>query len=212
MKKQGGGALDVVEKRFTPNSNGIDNLDRRYSNLNLNENYKCSNISLLVQSDSKSKKHDKTFVFTDNFEKQKNLQSKIVEHCLKNLMLASKYDEAEEKIKNRWKKESSSATNSTLSLHIAAYENPVESFTNAFDKNEGFKKKGLIEKWKNVKQIFAEPLQSFFQNLFEFPRQQKVGQVDDPEVMQFKASQRLLNPNQSTSSTSSPQSLQANQH
>uniref|UniRef100_A0A914PR06 Uncharacterized protein n=1 Tax=Panagrolaimus davidi TaxID=227884 RepID=A0A914PR06_9BILA len=64
MKKLGGGlgvALDVVEKRSTPNSNGIDNFDHRYSNINLNENNKCSNISSLVQSDSKSKKHDKIF-------------------------------------------------------------------------------------------------------------------------------------------------------
>jgi hypothetical protein len=54
-------ALDVVEKKSTPNSNGIVNFDHRYSNINLNENYKCSNISSLVQSDSKSKKHNNTF-------------------------------------------------------------------------------------------------------------------------------------------------------
>uniref|UniRef100_A0A914QFP0 Uncharacterized protein n=1 Tax=Panagrolaimus davidi TaxID=227884 RepID=A0A914QFP0_9BILA len=156
MKKLGGdpgGALDVVEKGYTSNSNGIDNFDRRYFNLNLNENYKCSNISSLVQSNSKSKKHDKTFVSTDNFEKRKNLQSKIV----------GKYGAAEEKVNNRWKKESSSPSSSTLSLHIAAYENSVESFTNALDKNKGFKKKGLVEKWKNVKQIFTESLQSLIQ-------------------------------------------------
>uniref|UniRef100_A0AC35F7Y4 Uncharacterized protein n=1 Tax=Panagrolaimus sp. PS1159 TaxID=55785 RepID=A0AC35F7Y4_9BILA len=158
-----GGALDVLDKKSTPDANGIDSFDRRYSNLNLKENYKCSNISSRVQSDSKSKKHDKTFVSTDNFEKQKTLQSKIVEHCSKNLMAASKYDEAEEKVKNRWTKEPSSATSSTLSLHIAAYENSVEGFTNALDKNEGFKKKYLVKKWKNVKQLFPESLQSLIQ-------------------------------------------------
>uniref|UniRef100_A0A914QX73 Ubiquitin-like domain-containing protein n=1 Tax=Panagrolaimus davidi TaxID=227884 RepID=A0A914QX73_9BILA len=64
FKLKGGGpgdSLDVVEKKSTQNSNSNDNCDRRYSNLNLNENYKCSNISSLVQSDSKSKKYDKTF-------------------------------------------------------------------------------------------------------------------------------------------------------
>jgi hypothetical protein len=102
-------------------------------------------------------------VSTDNFEKPKNLQSKIVGHCSKNLTPVSKYDEAEEKVKNQWKKEFSSATSSTLFLHIAANENSVETFTNTLDKNEGFKKKGLVEKWKNVKQIFTESLQSFIQ-------------------------------------------------
>uniref|UniRef100_A0AC35ESJ3 CYCLOIDEA-like protein n=1 Tax=Panagrolaimus sp. PS1159 TaxID=55785 RepID=A0AC35ESJ3_9BILA len=64
MKKLGGGpggALDVVENKSALNLNGTDNFDCRYSNLKLNENYKCSNISSLVQSDSKLKKHDKTF-------------------------------------------------------------------------------------------------------------------------------------------------------
>uniref|UniRef100_A0A914QLJ0 Uncharacterized protein n=1 Tax=Panagrolaimus davidi TaxID=227884 RepID=A0A914QLJ0_9BILA len=187
-----GGALDVVKKKSTPYSNGIDNFDRRYSNLNLNENYKCSNISSLVQSDSKSKKYDKTFgkqaavrrdhnkvtvkntenlvfcskytqISIDNIEKRKTLQSKIVEHCSKKLMPASKYDEAEEKVKNLWKKEPSSAISSTLSLHVAGYENSVEVLINTLDENEGFKKKSSVEKWKNVKQIFTDSLQSLIQ-------------------------------------------------
>uniref|UniRef100_A0AC34FCX4 Uncharacterized protein n=1 Tax=Panagrolaimus sp. ES5 TaxID=591445 RepID=A0AC34FCX4_9BILA len=84
-------------------------------------------------------------------------------------------------------------TNSTLSLHISAYEN----FTGAdSDENRDLKQKGKIEdsvkKWKTVKQFFTSPMS---QNAFEFPRQQ-TDQNNQSELMQFKASQRLLNPNQ----------------
>uniref|UniRef100_A0AC34GY17 Uncharacterized protein n=1 Tax=Panagrolaimus sp. ES5 TaxID=591445 RepID=A0AC34GY17_9BILA len=85
---------------------------------------------------------------------------------------------------------------STLSLHIAAYENSVEAYAQTNELNE--EKKGSKtdngKLWKNAKQIIAG-LVSVVQNPFEFPRQQK-NQTGEPEVMQFKASQRLLNPNE----------------
>uniref|UniRef100_A0AC34G2B3 Uncharacterized protein n=1 Tax=Panagrolaimus sp. ES5 TaxID=591445 RepID=A0AC34G2B3_9BILA len=98
-------------------------------------------------------------------------------------------------------KKNSSSDNlntSTLSLHIAAYENSFEATNDEFSVKECLKKKnqkfGLIKKWKNLKQIISASPSNVVQKPFNFPRQQQKDEKSEPEVMQFKASQSLLNP------------------
>uniref|UniRef100_A0AC34GQY1 Uncharacterized protein n=1 Tax=Panagrolaimus sp. ES5 TaxID=591445 RepID=A0AC34GQY1_9BILA len=96
-------------------------------------------------------------------------------------------------------KKDSAIKNSTLSLHIEAYENSIEndnSVASVEDKNQGLKESGFIKKWKNVKQVFlvGSTQPSVIQNPFELPRQQN-NDATKPDTMQFKASQKLLNPN-----------------
>uniref|UniRef100_A0AC34FSE3 TFIIS N-terminal domain-containing protein n=1 Tax=Panagrolaimus sp. ES5 TaxID=591445 RepID=A0AC34FSE3_9BILA len=91
--------------------------------------------------------------------------------------------------------------NSTLSLHIAAYENSVEAsaHTNECNEEKEGSNNGKSGLYKKAKQIIAGPV-STVQNPFEFPRQHE-NETGEPEVMQFKASQKLLNPNDSTEQT-----------
>uniref|UniRef100_A0AC34FRL6 Uncharacterized protein n=1 Tax=Panagrolaimus sp. ES5 TaxID=591445 RepID=A0AC34FRL6_9BILA len=97
-------------------------------------------------------------------------------------------------------KNSKSANNSTLSLHIAAYETALSSNSNDSEKEVLQKKEetlGLMKKWRTSDILIDR---SFAQNPFEFHRQQE-NRYTSGEVMQFAASQRLLNPNQMDSWT-----------
>uniref|UniRef100_A0AC34G743 Uncharacterized protein n=1 Tax=Panagrolaimus sp. ES5 TaxID=591445 RepID=A0AC34G743_9BILA len=87
-----------------------------------------------------------------------------------------------------------------LTLHISAYENSVDALNNSNEEDltTTNKMNKYGKSWEDVKKICIDP--SYFQDPFEFPRQQKDDQANDPEVMQFKASQKLRNPNLSENS------------
>uniref|UniRef100_A0A914QNH2 Uncharacterized protein n=1 Tax=Panagrolaimus davidi TaxID=227884 RepID=A0A914QNH2_9BILA len=82
---------------------------------------------------------------------------------------------------------SSSKNSSTLSLHIAAYENSIEA-------DDSDAKDNMIDKSSTFNKSLKKPFTSLI-DAFEIPRQQDDGKKR--EVMQFKASQKLRNPNKS---------------
>uniref|UniRef100_A0A914PKU2 Uncharacterized protein n=1 Tax=Panagrolaimus davidi TaxID=227884 RepID=A0A914PKU2_9BILA len=85
--------------------------------------------------------------------------------------------------------------NNNIITDIAAYERSVEAAApDSFgDKNNGKTRK--LGNTKDAKQILTSTF--VIQNPLEFPRQ-KNGEVQNPELSQFKASQRLLNPNEAS--------------
>uniref|UniRef100_A0A914PGT8 HTH CENPB-type domain-containing protein n=1 Tax=Panagrolaimus davidi TaxID=227884 RepID=A0A914PGT8_9BILA len=160
--------------------------DNRHSNLNLNQS--CKSLVLIpVQSFSKS--YNDKYCVPDSTVSDKydgkgksdllNKFSKISNFTCVN----GEVEEAQEQLK---KTSNSTTNNSTLSLHIAAYENSIENTSVAV---RVCKRKSSNKSWLNVKRIVKS-------SPFEIPRQQHSSTV--PEVMQFKASQRLLDPNKDT--------------
>uniref|UniRef100_A0AC34G0G3 Uncharacterized protein n=1 Tax=Panagrolaimus sp. ES5 TaxID=591445 RepID=A0AC34G0G3_9BILA len=133
------------------------------------------------------------FSFPNDLKSKKDLPLlKASKKLLPNSILCEAEENAfkQEKLKN----------NGTLSLHIAAYKNSVDSDTadSNVGKTEGSKSKNekttSMKKLEASKQVFTG-LSSFNENSFKFPRQQE-DQSKHLEVMQFKGSRRLRNPNE----------------
>uniref|UniRef100_A0A914QB52 Uncharacterized protein n=1 Tax=Panagrolaimus davidi TaxID=227884 RepID=A0A914QB52_9BILA len=133
------------------------------------------------------------FIVSDNYEEKEKSQSWNKSSKISTL------DGDNDGFKKPWKNENTLKTTnkSTLSFQIASYKNPfaLELFDN--ENVEGLKK----EKFGSIrtsKQTFTGHFKS--QNPFEFPRQQSGDKKNEPEVMQFKASQKLLDSERPSSS------------
>uniref|UniRef100_A0AC34FCR7 J domain-containing protein n=1 Tax=Panagrolaimus sp. ES5 TaxID=591445 RepID=A0AC34FCR7_9BILA len=96
--------------------------------------------------------------------------------------------------KDEWKEKNhdSSAKSSTLSLHIAAYEDSIDAdkFDGTSEDLPAKKIFGNGKSWKDGMQVNV----GIATNPFEIPRQQSDNE-QEPEILQFRAGQRLSNPN-----------------
>uniref|UniRef100_A0A914QD49 Uncharacterized protein n=1 Tax=Panagrolaimus davidi TaxID=227884 RepID=A0A914QD49_9BILA len=161
--------------------------DNQYSNFNLNQNLKWTAATLKPPGSPVS----------DNTEGRKNPSHLNKPSKISNFSKLINDKTENEEFKKPWKKDSylNTINGNNLSLHIAAYENSIETHSFNGSRNEDLQK-GKSDLIKNEKQIFTA--ETFgIQNSFEFPRQENEG-AKVPEVSNFKASQRLLNPNKAS--------------
>uniref|UniRef100_A0A914PNX1 Uncharacterized protein n=1 Tax=Panagrolaimus davidi TaxID=227884 RepID=A0A914PNX1_9BILA len=135
------------------------------------------------------------FIVSENYNEKERLQ---LWNKSSKISTFTTLNEDNNDLKKRRKNENTlKITNkSTISLHIAAYENSTEAAGSNLSHNEnieGLKKEkfGLIKK-----QCFTKCLK--IRNPFEFPRQQNGNQRNESEGMQFSASQQLLRSQPST--------------
>uniref|UniRef100_A0AC35EWJ6 Uncharacterized protein n=1 Tax=Panagrolaimus sp. PS1159 TaxID=55785 RepID=A0AC35EWJ6_9BILA len=160
-------------------TNGTTN--DRYSNLNLNQKHQTfSNVST-----EKAKFLDYDFAKKDT-KKDLHLWNKATKDL--SSYLGNPSYENEDELK---KQHNSSTNSSTLSLHIAAYEKMDKSSSDLIagtEEEKSFKQVNVVKREEAAKQVFGG-------STFEFPRQQN-DNVQEPEVSQYKANQRLFNPNQ----------------
>uniref|UniRef100_A0AC35GQ09 Uncharacterized protein n=1 Tax=Panagrolaimus sp. PS1159 TaxID=55785 RepID=A0AC35GQ09_9BILA len=130
------------------------------------------------------------FEVSDNYEENEKLQ--LWNKSFKISPFKTLNEDKNDDLKKRRKNENTLKTTNkgTFSLHIAAYENSTENpALDLFgDKNDVKKEK--FRTIKTSEQCFTDCLKS--RNSFEFPRQQSGDQRNEPEIVQYSASQQLL--------------------
>uniref|UniRef100_A0A914QZX9 Uncharacterized protein n=1 Tax=Panagrolaimus davidi TaxID=227884 RepID=A0A914QZX9_9BILA len=166
-----------------------------YDNLNLNQNVQKPKFKL---ASFESYKPCNKMSAAASIMKSKNM-------CTSNTFTedaTNDFTRNNEQTKERKLLSTGKATNSksSLSLHIAVHENSDE--IRNFDAGENVK---TIIKAKN--NFFNSGCFGVIQNPFEFPRQQENNDSNIPEVVEFRASQRLLNPNSNLNATASTASV-----
>uniref|UniRef100_A0AC35F8T5 Uncharacterized protein n=1 Tax=Panagrolaimus sp. PS1159 TaxID=55785 RepID=A0AC35F8T5_9BILA len=162
--------------------------DNQYSNLNLNQNLKCLNVSPIH-----SKSYNNKNCVSDNIEGRENPLHSNKPSKISDFSNPINDKTENEEFKKLWK--TNKINSSTLSLHIASYENSVEKDSFNGSKNKDLHKR-KSDSIKNETQIYTAGT-FVIRNSFEFPRQENEG-AKVPEVSNFRASQRLLNPNEAS--------------
>uniref|UniRef100_A0AC34FMI0 Peptidase S8/S53 domain-containing protein n=1 Tax=Panagrolaimus sp. ES5 TaxID=591445 RepID=A0AC34FMI0_9BILA len=173
----------------------IDN-DNKYSNFNLNQNQKCSDINSIdshlssvnhKHGDDKGYISEKAFNYTVKSQSWKESTTTGFNSKVYNCSILKDGVEGAEKHGINY----DTVSNSTLSLHISAYENSIEATeTESFiEKDRKMEKFDSIKKQGNAKQI-CDASTSVINNLHK----QRLGAMSDSEVMKFKRSQKLFNP------------------
>uniref|UniRef100_A0AC35F6K5 Uncharacterized protein n=1 Tax=Panagrolaimus sp. PS1159 TaxID=55785 RepID=A0AC35F6K5_9BILA len=177
------------DKNYTSND--------QYKNLNLNQNLQNSSSNAFSKL-SKSISIEKTKPLDYDFEKndtKKDSWKKSTKDFSRNS--GNENYEKEYGLKKRKSHSNILNVSSTISLHIKAYENGAAAQAASID--------GTKHAKNDAKQIFADFV---FQNPFEFPRQQEESDDESPkvpEIAKYRASQRLLNPNQAASASNQMQ-------
>uniref|UniRef100_A0AC34G547 Uncharacterized protein n=1 Tax=Panagrolaimus sp. ES5 TaxID=591445 RepID=A0AC34G547_9BILA len=152
-------------------------LNGQFNNLNLNQNNKGFSTDAVkkISKNADRKELNCAVSKISDFTDSKATKNRNDWNKFENEKMPLKCFSTQNNEKSKEKRLSNANLNSsTLSLHISEYENSNN-------------------KCKNVKQLFS----GFAQNPFEFIQQKS--EMVKPEMMQFKASQRLLNPNSSGS-------------
>uniref|UniRef100_A0AC35GVP9 Uncharacterized protein n=1 Tax=Panagrolaimus sp. PS1159 TaxID=55785 RepID=A0AC35GVP9_9BILA len=180
-----------------------DNSSNKYSTINLNQSNKS--LTLIPVHSQNKPYNDKHCGLTDKYIKDEKSDSSVQAHKSPNL--ATFNTDAEVKEANKGLKKGGSidnTKNSILSLHISAYENSFESA--ALVEGKSVKKEiyGSIKEKEGLDQI-CMTLTHVVQNPFEFPRQQN-DKVFEPEVSQYKASQKFITPDQNSNDIILPKS------
>uniref|UniRef100_A0AC34F6Z3 Exophilin 5 n=1 Tax=Panagrolaimus sp. ES5 TaxID=591445 RepID=A0AC34F6Z3_9BILA len=190
---------DRHKRKTVHRTNPISHFDPQFNSINLNKNQSFFGVSPSKITSNKSERSFNGYDFPGSKSRSDTSWIKC-DKDLKSFESSSIYDSEKEHQMQENKDEKSFINKSTLSLHIAAYENSIDADDIINESNVSLEKqtsrKNIFNKLqKSVKQYFSNNV-----SLFEIPRQRR-NTLNSPEVMQFKSSQRLLNPNEVESST-----------